>query len=896
MLLTSFLVFPRFACVELQDRLRFSLDRGKVVLELLTCAFMATHKAHADTYLNEADAILLQLESNLEAMIPRVAQSALEPQSLVKRLLRGSSSRLRLMTPAQMYELSSAINWHFLSMTRAARHINFNEYHALAVDVCRESFMAAAGRFREVIDLISQADNDFWSGKFGFVDVEALEAALVNMAHAVDHAYKMLSDGLKHADGTVRFDNLISSRRGPGSTWISGKGWNIPDTSKDKVNTNFDEDASPNSNRMSVSYYLFHLSELVNTVQQEFQQKALKGDIPSENLSENASNSHDKTIVSLPEKKEKLTCVEKLAKVFIPVDWYGRTLTGLRTALIIGVALIFVEHPTLTDKFDNGMWIMYAMIMSQADNLGATFAQMRLRLFGTFLGALFSYFVYIAVGVELNNQIAMFAPFILACGIVKQNKQWSYFGSISSTTAQIVTFGQVGVLLVPVGNYVLLRIQENAVGILLVFTISLATIPKLAIDILKLNHLRILHTASTAILKVWELYEDRVPDYIATGSITEEKAADIVTKRKNSLCAIADVRLRSTSLPPTRLKQHEQEMKALGIGHELEKDPSRLIAAECLAITTSLDEQPLLMDQCGMELLFWIKPFPRACYGHLYQKEKELLALLRCLDRTAMKISRMINLHLAEASTCFASRVKDGFLSLVEQILLTLRLSAQLVDDSLQIYKTIRSVPSIPTPEMFLDNAENGRSFTSPASQYSQIGVNDSRAEHGRRMEKLHAAMSHLSVTNARLVDWMHGDYLQDLLTHSHAIAQKQATLKSVSIDGSQCLSEDADIDSAAAGLGKSDIEMYEIYLQDVNSDANTTPELANSRPTSMQLDRAHENIVVLESTIHRLFSIQICFNAFFYSCHHLAFTVMDMSDSIFTLMELAQYKNHQPF
>jgi hypothetical protein len=174
----------------------------------------------------------------------------------------------------------------------------------------------------------------------------------------------------------------------------------------------------------------------------------------------------------------------------------------------------------LQDKFENGQWIMLAMLNSQGDNLGGNISQMRLRLLGTMLGSIYSYFIYVAI---TNNNprneflltdeqtfyyvLAMMVPFAIVCGMIKQNKEWSYFGSISITTSLIVTFGRIPYLSPPPANYSLLRIQQNAVGIALLFCCSLITIPVLANDELKLNLISIVKIFKSAQSKLWKNYQ-----------------------------------------------------------------------------------------------------------------------------------------------------------------------------------------------------------------------------------------------------------------------------------------------------------------------------------------------------------------------------------------------------
>jgi len=791
---------------------------------------------------------------------------------------------------------------------------------------------------------------------------EALDSSIASLIHALDHAYAVLSDSLKYADANVQLDKMVSGRRGPGSLWVPGKGWTLPvGINSDVENANFDADASPMSNRMSISFYLFHLSEMVDAIAVAFHH--VKGAVqtsdsegtptvdrvPQATSDERAAAEPKPTPTPTPTPTTPPTIVSSTIntiKGFVPADWWGRSMTGLRTTFIIGVALIFVEEPTLSSTFENGTWIMFAMIMSQADNLGATFAQMRLRLFGTFLGALYSYFVHIAVGLETNYQILMFMPFILFCGIVKQNKSWSYFGSISSTTAQIVTFGRVAFVNPVLGDYVLLRIQENAVGIVLILLISLMTLPKLARDLLNLNHLQFLYKVEVATLKVWELYKSKVPDLVSTDSGSDDNALDTSEVDRYKLSRWGG-------------NEEELEMQVLNLVHVTEEHPLGLLASECAAISAILNEQPLLMDQCSIELLFLSKPFSRDSYESLYLKEREILALLRCLDRTAVKISKMASLQLAEASVSFASKVKRGFMDLVVQILFSMRLSVEVLENSLATYKTIRSVPSMPAPEILVvSDLEEGKNAVL-STQYRAAAVRDMRAEHSQRMEQLHLSLVRLSITNARMIDWMHEDYLHGMVSrvlsdsplshtvsktsqpspHPHEQRQNAEVIKgekgsmlqplpSSDSDGGDMRDamtvffdkDDCDKKSVDDGVIQEDTSAvaHSKYIKEVNTlfknsrryskdkaavekEAHTSSNGGRSACTGAADDEEEEEeeekkTELLEAAVHRLFNIQVSFNSFFYSCHHLAFAVMDMSDHIFTLTALAQDENRQPF
>ena len=264
--------------------------------------------------------------------------------------------------------------------------------------------------------------------------------------------------------------------------------------------------------------------------------------------------------------------------------------------------------------------------------------------------------------------------------------------------------------------------------------------------------------------------------------------------------------------------------------------------------------------------------------------------------------------------------------------MLTLRFSAQMIEDSLATYTTIRSVPAAGKPPVLLTDVEAQQSTneavhssaTATAQEESkqhshslpsyseapppqqepqqrQQQGDTLREEHCQHMERLHAALIYLSVTNARLVDWMHADFLQEISNSnihdgSHGNNQQAVTMLTESYESGdlEFSSQDSIMSSARS---PEDMELYQIYLQDVNGGENSSSSSARgSRNFSGESVDRQKKVILLEATMHKLFGIQICFNAFFYSCHHLARVVMDMSDTIFTLTELAQKKSHQPF
>ncbi len=129
---------------------------------------------------------------------------------------------------------------------------------------------------------------------------------------------------------------------------------------KSPPNARFDHDAKRGANRLTIGFFLFHLSELIQTVDTHFSTTAA-GESPC-----SARERADTTT----------SAAETVPKPCNPFFWmfttlYGlcmgmlrswaadhktKTKVGLRTAFLMGVALIFVEVPRLAMKFENGKW------------------------------------------------------------------------------------------------------------------------------------------------------------------------------------------------------------------------------------------------------------------------------------------------------------------------------------------------------------------------------------------------------------------------------------------------------------------------------------------------------------------------------------------------------------
>jgi hypothetical protein len=209
-----------------------------------------------------------------------------------------------------------------------------------------------------------------------------------------------------------------------------------------------------------------------------------------------------RVLIEAATKKKKFVGAKKkksLKERLIP-GW-PRVFAALKTTVIIGVGSLFILLPSLVSIFENGQWIMIALSMAQGDTVGGAFKIMRMRLFGTLLGefnkeyflklfsligAMWAYITYLAVGEDLYRTFGMLVPWILFFGYIRLLPNWSYTAVVAIFTPIVVNLGRLASNTpIPEGNFVLLRIEENLIGIGLAIVLTLGIFPIFAMDLLK---------------------------------------------------------------------------------------------------------------------------------------------------------------------------------------------------------------------------------------------------------------------------------------------------------------------------------------------------------------------------------------------------------------------------
>ncbi|CAF3844490.1 unnamed protein product [Adineta steineri] len=167
---------------------------------------------------------------------------------------------------------------------------------------------------------------------------------------------------------------------------------------------------------------------------------------------------------------------------------WSRLFSATKCMIIVGIGSIFVMVSPLATAFENGQWIFVAICMTQGDSVGGAFTTMKMRLLGTLLGAMWAYVTYLAVHDDVYQTFGMLVPWILVFGYIRPLPKLNYTATVAMITPILITLGRIpyGNTL-PAGNYALLRIEENLVGIGVAAVLTLIIFPVFAIDLLKDN-------------------------------------------------------------------------------------------------------------------------------------------------------------------------------------------------------------------------------------------------------------------------------------------------------------------------------------------------------------------------------------------------------------------------
>jgi hypothetical protein len=101
---------------------------------------------------------------------------------------------------------------------------------------------------------------------------------------------------------------------------------------------------------------------------------------------------------------------------------------------------------------------------------------------------MWAYVTYLSVYDNVYQTFGMLIPWILVFGYIRPLQDWSYAAVVATITPILINLGRIpyGDKL-PAGNFALLRIEENLVGIGVAIVLTLIIFPVFSIDLLKDN-------------------------------------------------------------------------------------------------------------------------------------------------------------------------------------------------------------------------------------------------------------------------------------------------------------------------------------------------------------------------------------------------------------------------
>jgi len=101
---------------------------------------------------------------------------------------------------------------------------------------------------------------------------------------------------------------------------------------------------------------------------------------------------------------------------------------------------------------------------------------------------MWAYITYLSVDDDVYRIFGMLVPWILMFGYLKPSPNWGYAAAVAAFTPAVINLGRLPYGdTVPAGNYALLRIEENLVGIAIAIVLTIVIFPVFAIDCLKNN-------------------------------------------------------------------------------------------------------------------------------------------------------------------------------------------------------------------------------------------------------------------------------------------------------------------------------------------------------------------------------------------------------------------------
>lgn len=658
----SMFILPRTSTLELQDRMSYCLNSIHTMYTLTMHAYLCSNKAESQALLNEANLVLAYVLQSSQQMRLRTAELQTEPAVLIRRLFRSKQSAYIRHQQDKYIEIVGSLTFHVQSMIYTCNHVMYNQRHEQLAELCHESFENLIQQQQLIFDSITVTSH-IQDIEYITQQIIQLNSLYIKLTHTYTTALMKLNNiAVDYSTHAVRMQN--------DGEHISSEGLaNLHDLSHKHTHCHIHDTDDAIANRkdpLTFGHFMFHVHEIVRALDRNFNTKY----IPYHNTDTTADTPHGTSIKS--KLQQYITPMKHMTWKglynCLKLDW-TKVQNSLRCCILLGVGLIFVEVPILAQQFEHGQWILIAMCMTQGDNVGGSVTQMRLRLIGTLLGAVYGYLAYSAVGNNMYYLLAMLLLWVFVMSYIRASQNYAYIGVIGSATAIIVTIGRIPYTDPIQGNYALLRIQQNSLGIAIALVVNLVVFPVLASDLIKHNISVVLNNMSIAVRTIYTVYDTT----IQTHSVMKH------TRNNNTHTLV---------LPELQRQQSDKylilnELSGQQIDIKTDSEFGTFIFSEIGKIRQQLSQQQLLITQADSEPRLWSTPFPTTSYRTLVDNQTFILRCIFTIDRAMLRITQTQRDTFHLFGLEFADRVRVQLHALINIVANVLDVWSILVDNSM---------------------------------------------------------------------------------------------------------------------------------------------------------------------------------------------------------------------
>ncbi|CAF2892029.1 unnamed protein product [Rotaria sp. Silwood2] len=542
-LIVSIVIFPLFATFDVENRVNYCLTNLQQMETIVIQAFLCTDQMSAQVSLARASTIEQMVRTTMNLMHTRLNEARMEPSRCLQRIFNRRRRHLIDLTLQEQEYLVSALMFHICSLRIMVTQCQFNEYHSHFTRELQTSLLHLSSCQSTVVSSLMLSP---------IVTRDEFNDSLTKLQQALDSLRTAFIEArLRHVEHVLESAKTIRSE-----------------------------------DHLSHTFFLFQLDAIVRLL---IQATAID---QNKNFFQEIKDAFKKK-----RKKKRRTIMEVLKP-----QW-PRFLSAFKSMVIIGVGSIFVMVPGLATAFENGQWILIALCMTQGDTVGGAFTTMKMRLVGTLFGAMWAYVTYLSVNDHVYYTFGMLVPWMLIFGYLKLLPNWGYAAAVAAFTPALINLGRIPYGdTVPAGNYALLRIEENLVGITVAIVLTLVIFPVFAIDVLKNSIQSTLQVCRDSVTSMHSIYDQMFPH--------ENLDVDII-----------DVE-----------KQNEQEIESF-------------IDAQRSRFHQLISSQRVLVGHASLEPTMWWfqNRFSSSRYETLLEQQIDMFRMLHNIDAILMRINECTN-------------------------------------------------------------------------------------------------------------------------------------------------------------------------------------------------------------------------------------------------------------